>query len=76
MKKRCENNNVDENLLSFVIMKYMKENNATFFSQLAVPEKFSQLKKKTNHADVLIRLEQKWYTNREFESRLVAFSLI
>lgn len=46
MKKRCENNNVDENLLSIVIMKYMKENNATFFSQLAVPEKFSQLKKK------------------------------
>ena len=75
MKKRCENNNVDENLLSFVIMKYMKEKNATFFSQLAVPENFSQLKKK-NHTDVLIRLEQKWYPNREFESRLLAFSLI
>ena len=75
MKKKCENNNVDENLLVFVIMKYMKENNVTFFSQLAVPENFSQLKK-INHTDVLIRLEQKWYPNRKFESSLVAFSLI
>lgn len=75
MKKKCENNNVDENLLSFVIMKYMKEKNVTFFSQLAVPENVSKLKK-INHTDVLIRLEQKWYLNRKFESRLVAFSLI
>ena len=75
MKKKCENNNVDENLLSFVIMKYMKEKNVTFFSQLAVPENVSQLKK-INHADVLIRLEQKCYLNRKFELRLVAFSLI
>ena len=75
MKKKCQNNNVDENLLSFVIMKYMKEKNVTFFSQLAVPENVSKLKK-INHTDVLIRLEQKWYLNRKFESRLVAFSLI